>query len=149
MVLSLDPSLRATGWSVFDHNQLIDYGCIVTKKGSGFADLEKIAVTLVSLISKYSITEILFEYPAGSKSSVAAAALAAVKGIVIGIAFSHSITPKDLKARQVKKYLGVNSAEKEDVFVEVTKRYLFSYKNKVHKYAISDAIGIFICYKGL
>lgn len=156
-VLCLDPSLRAFGWAVIENNDLIDGGCIVTKKAKGMkvsdADTEalsQIAKTLKAILEKYPCEKIVFENSVGSKSSRANQALGYVKGLVIAACIFYGSDFTAIKSKSIKKHLTTNNnATKDEVLFKV-KEIFKSFDKKVGHlpkfklYAVSDAAAVFL-----
>ena len=173
IVLGMDPSMCSSGWAIFETNSnqttLLACGCIRTdppkrikdKNGKTKKDpsisiteystdrLEIIADNLIAIIDLWGVNQVVFENPAGSKSSVAAAALASVKGIVIGTCKGKGIPARPIRALEVKKLLtGDRNAEKDIIEKEVVKTFPnfldMIPKNKRDREAASDAIAVFM-----
>jgi Holliday junction resolvasome RuvABC endonuclease subunit len=154
----MDPSLTAFGYVVVSpKNKVLAKGCITTVPDKTIDvtedDLlrtEKIAETLMSVIDQYQIGFALFEKTIGAKSYTAAKALALVKGVVVGVLQSYSITYHTISAYEVKEFLvGKRNASKEEVLSEVEKvphlkKELSSLKTKTEKYAIADSMAIYL-----
>lgn len=63
IIMGLDISTQATGWSVFNDNQLMDYGVILASSTNVYNRIEKITAELEELVKKYSPNYILAEEP--------------------------------------------------------------------------------------
>lgn len=156
-VLCLDPSLRAFGWSVIDSDDVIDCGCIVTKKAkegkisdSDTESLKHIATALKDILTKHSCTRIIFENPVGSKSSRANQSLSFVKGLVVSACVFHGCEFEAITAKSVKKVLTDDSDATKDQILEKVKENFKSFDKitkdwpKFKVYAASDASAVFL-----
>ena len=168
IILSCDPSLTAFGWSVIEYDpatgyiNLLDGGCISTKpvnKASQPKVLKtewdnhralEIADTLVKNITHYSVTKIIFENSAGSKSALAISALALVKGVLLGIVSATNLPVSFVNPKAIKKKVGgVSSTSKTIVMGIVSSKIpkfitLTAKMNKAQKEAVSDSLAVFI-----
>lgn len=155
--LALDPSLRCTGWAIFDTTQepalLIAAGTIKTEKQARLKTVSDILRTqtitreLIGVIQHHDVREVVTEWRGGSQSAAAAAALAIANTIVLVICEIMEIDINAMPASDAKKAVtGNRFAKKEEVIEAVTKAYDFkSYAHtKPEREAIADAIAIFI-----
>ena len=164
MVLSIDPSLTATGWSVIDKSgKVVDCGCIQTKADSKIKlkseqDTARIGEFLCSLEQiriKYKPTIVYSESPAGSKSSTAIKALSLIKGAMLGWTFSNAYRIVWVSARNAKiKATGITNAEKDQVYDAMISKFpevvtMLDKKNKTIKYAVTDSLSVYLAAKDL
>lgn len=164
IIMTIDPSLRALGYSVIDcaTSDILDAGCIRSKPIKGMLrtvcdtkDIANISDILSGLIDRYKVNSIVFEDPVGSKSSTANKALSLSKGAIIGVACAKGVPVRGIQARNIKMSLtGNRSAEKEDILKAVTKNMpgisTFTHLSKIELYAISDSVAIYVAIaKGL
>lgn len=156
-IIALDPSLRATGYAIFEADTLIDCGYIPTKPVStrliSFADtarLIQIGERIQELIQTYQCTHLVFEIPVGCRNARAAAALYQVKGLVVGIGVACGLTLEPVMPREMKRNLTRDlNADKEIVFKKVCESYpdfatLSKNWSNEKRYAASDAIAIYL-----
>jgi Holliday junction resolvasome RuvABC endonuclease subunit len=156
-ILCLDPSLRAFGWAVISNNDVVDGGCIVTKKvqGAKVSDsdtesLREIAQALKDILSKYPCQKVIFENPIGSKSSRANQSLSFVKGLVISACVFYGVEFTPIKAKSVKKNLTDNKDASKDEILEKVKQNFksfdkkFAHLPKFKLYAVSDAAAVLL-----
>lgn len=61
IVLALDPSTKATGWSIFKNGELADYGCITASSSNLFNRIDKIINELKEVIEKYNPNKVVLE----------------------------------------------------------------------------------------
>jgi Holliday junction resolvasome RuvABC endonuclease subunit len=155
--LCLDPSLTGFGWSVIIGDLIKDFGCISSKKDSTkkqkddyIERISNIITTLNKLIDDYSINLILFEIPLGSKSSLAAKALALVEGSIISMCISRKIEFKYITASEVKKRVCNNRTAEKTEILEAVKLRFDGFGDRLQKtklkdlYNISDSVAVFI-----
>lgn len=159
--LSLDPSLKASGWAIIDDKMgLLDCGCILTDNvkdqtvtNSDTQRLEYIANELKTIIKKWKPKKIIFENPVGSQSSRANQALSYLKGLVISAIVFSGIPYVAIKAKSVKMELtNDRNADKDTILLIVKKEYpnfeiLTNKWTKVKTHAASDAVAVFLGYK--
>lgn len=154
-ILSFDPSLNGYGWAVFINKKLIDCGCIKTTKKSniraGESDtsrLTEIATKINELVKQYKPDLLIFEDPAGSKSSRAIQALSLVKGLTIGIAVAYSASLVSLRAKEAKLLICNDSNATKDQILEKVLVLQSNFKSltdkftKFETFAASDAVSI-------
>ena len=60
-ILSIDASTKSTGWSVYQDNQLLDYGCITASSTDLIKRIHKMTDELKIIIQKYKITKVILE----------------------------------------------------------------------------------------
>ena len=65
MILALDLSTKASGWAVYDKNELIDYGCITAGSSNLFSRIDKMIEGLNEILQKYKFSHVYIEdtYP--------------------------------------------------------------------------------------
>lgn len=156
MILSLDPSLRAFGWSVIDSNKVVDCGCIITKPQTGLVSesdssrVTSIVSKLIEIIDTYKVTNICSESPAGSKSSSAIKSLSLVKGSVLAIGICKNIPVQWITARNAKlKATGILNAEKQEVWSATSAKFpelnqLLIKSTKAYREAVSDSVSVYM-----
>lgn len=164
MVLSIDPSLTATGWSIIDgKGKVLDCGCIQTKANTKLklkseqdtARIKEFLVALEVIKTKYKPTIVYSESPAGSKSSTAIKALSLIKGAMLGWAFSNAYLLVWVSARNSKiKATGIVNAEKDQVYDAMILRFpeivpMLDKKNKTIKYSVTDSLSVYLAAKDI
>lgn len=60
-LLSIDASTKSTGWSVFENNNLIDFGCLTASSTDLIKRIQKIITGIADLCDKYNIDTIVLE----------------------------------------------------------------------------------------
>ena len=156
-ILSLDPSLTCYGYAVIIDNVLKECGSIKTQPIKGkllsvgdTLRLDFLSKTLITLVTKYKIDEILFEEPAGSKSSRAGVALGMTKGLTIGIANGMGLSYRSMRAREIKELVtGDSTAEKDEIIKIVKQKFpnftkLIKGYNQLQIEAAADAVGVYL-----
>lgn len=99
MILSVDPSTKASGWAVFDNeHNLIDYGVFTRQEDvdSGRINRNKRIIYMVqqleSIVEKYHIDSIVEEdVPPAINNSDTVLALGNLQGAMIFMAMKHNI----------------------------------------------------------
>jgi len=162
IALGLDPSIRATGYSVIDVDQdnIVKCGCIVTVPDNNFrlkseqyvSNVRYISDTILSIIEEYKPNIICMELPAGSQNASAATKTALTIGAIIGIYRTLNIPVANITPRGLKKAVtGNSSASKDDIIKAVTDKYLlaanFDKWTKKTKEAVADSIAAYMALK--
>ena len=154
--LSLDPSLRWFGWSVFSRGKLIAYGCISSKHRSGVSrkndteDLTHIADELLKVIIEYKIKQVYSEDFGGSQSAQAAKTLGYVKGLVIGICKAKKIPAQYINPDKVKEALTNNKSAEKIELANICYTKFPTLKSEIEKmakdriFAITDSIAVYL-----
>lgn len=160
MILNLDPSLSATGFSIVSNHKgdyLENYGVICAKtklkKSYGLAErATQMAEGLNDLFKVHDIMKINTEIPVGSKSSAAAKALALCQGVVMTIAQVHGVEIELFEARDVKKFLTDDfDGSKELVIEKVAESFpqILTIDTKYKQEAVADSLGIYLYSQSL
>ena len=70
--LGLDPSTKATGYSIFEDKKLIEYGCITAGSANVWHRIDKMIKEIEQIIQKYPFSYIYLEdvYPEDVKSNL-------------------------------------------------------------------------------
>ncbi len=132
MILSLDVGFANTGYSIFENDNLIDYGVISVPKTTEKYVMNDYSLRcmclyskLSELITKYSITAIVGELPSGGAQSNKASvqmgmALATVSSVVSNYNLKYYwCTPQQVKFAAT----GKKSATKEEVIDSICDQY--------------------------
>ena len=61
ITLAIDASTKSTGWSIFDGQDLKDYGCITASSNNLFHRIHKMVDELKKIIEQHSVKEIAIE----------------------------------------------------------------------------------------
>lgn len=61
ITLAIDASTKSTGWSIFDGQELKDYGCITAGSANLFHRIHKMVDEISKIIDKYQVNEIAIE----------------------------------------------------------------------------------------
>lgn len=158
IILALDPSLRAFGYSIIGvngwGNYLLAGGCIKTeskKSANGVSEsLHLIGTALSDIITQWKVTEIVFEDPEGARSSSAARSLFCCKGLILGICVQTKLPFTGIVPKEVKKRVhGSVVKDKDLILSDVLKVFPNLYlvtgtKTKSVVHAVSDAAAVFI-----
>lgn len=148
-ILGIDPGTATTGYGVIESKRgkltLIEYGCILTKKGQGPAKrLGEIHRDLDQLIKKRRprvlACETLFFY----KNITTAISVAQARGIVLLAAYENRLEVVEISPLEVKKTLtNYGRADKKQMQYMVTK--LLGLKNPPQPDDAADALAVAIC----
>lgn len=154
-ILSLDPSLTATGWAVLQNDVVLSVGCIKTetsgkrsrvrKSDDRMRRVSEINKVLCEVIHTNHIQYIVSELPHGSQSAVAAIALGLICGTIQGIADSLDIGLEWFSEGDSKRgLLGKASATKCETIQAVSKYYTVPWTNVGYRdEAVADAISVY------
>ena len=154
MILSLDLSFSATGYSIYDKKKLIHAGVIKIPKLSDHkqtnfnARVGYLAQKLQHLVAGYKIKEIYFEDLIGAQSAVALKVLTACKTVAICVANFNGLPYKVILPKDMKKFItGDFHATKDQIMEVAIKAYPNAYLETdpvYKKEAIADSVGIYI-----
>lgn len=61
IILGLDLSSKSSGYSVFDNNKLIDYGCITSASSNLYKRIDVMVQGIKEVLNKYSINHVYIE----------------------------------------------------------------------------------------
>lgn len=61
IILAIDASSKSSGWSVFENEKLIDYGCITASSTDLIKRIQKMIEGFDNILEKYKINKILLE----------------------------------------------------------------------------------------
>lgn len=61
IILAIDASSKSSGWSVFEDNKLIEYGCITASSTDLIKRIQKMIEGFDSILSKYKVNKIVLE----------------------------------------------------------------------------------------
>lgn len=61
IIMAIDASSKSSGWSVFEDNKLIDYGCISASSTDLIKRIQKMIEGFDDTLSKYKINKIILE----------------------------------------------------------------------------------------
>lgn len=163
--LALDPSLKMTGWAVFENDSPIAFGVLVTDKGVGKVSMDDlrratdISQKILRLVARYKISRLAMEVSMGSQSAAAAKGLALSKGAVAGVIAATMLPVSAVTPFDVKGITGDKRAPKELVIKHVEKMFkpLRTSKKrttrtgsftKEHE-AVCDAAAVYVASKNL
>lgn len=157
ILLSLDASISSTGYAIFDEEQLIKYGKIVTKKDKFETEdlrLNYICDEIEQLIIKYEIDEIVCEEQFTSVNSKTILVLRKLIGGIMRTADKFDISIHYYLPTKWRKILNINKGTSDD-----KKKKCYDYliehniidfefipKNKDKNDDICDAIAIGLAY---
>jgi len=136
-MISIDLSMRSTGYCVWKEGKLIAYGIINTDKNHNtYERANYVAQTLISLIKEYKITEVFIEAPAfAAKGSMVYSLQGSHFYVTCRIFLETGITAKQVAITTIKKqFTGNGRAEKKaimehmpkDILEEFQKHYVVS-----------------------
>lgn len=93
MILGLDCATKKTGYSIFNNNQLVASGVLVTSSKETKDRIEELFFAIRNIISEYNIEVIILEdVPVNSHSNLKVGKdLATLQGVVLGICFENNI----------------------------------------------------------
>lgn len=93
MTLGLDCATKKTGYSIFDNDQLVESGTLVTSSEEIKDRIEELFFAIRNIVSKYDIEIIILEdVPVNSHSNLKVGKdLATLQGVVLGICFENNI----------------------------------------------------------
>lgn len=123
IVIGIDASTTCTGYSVFENNQLIDYGCIRPEGANWRERLVNEGPALKALFEKYSPSQIYMEnVPLMGRQMETLVILGAVQGFILGLATSlhipiDFILPSSWRSK-MGLYDGTKSGMKKDAMKE-------------------------------
>lgn len=123
IVIGIDASTTCTGYSVFENNQLIDYGCIRPEGANWRERLVNEGSALKALFEKYSPSQIYMEnVPLMGRQMETLVILGAVQGFILGLATSlhipiDFILPSSWRSK-MGLYDGTKSGMKKDAMKE-------------------------------
>lgn len=151
MIIAIDPSLRATGYVVYDpgEKKIVDSGCIKTEKESGsviednIRRIRKIVEVIDGKIREYDCNKMWMELIGGSQSASAARGLGSVLGLLVGYVYGKDVELKWLNKYSINDIIfGKNSVEKEEAIEYAKSRWPREvFKDvKYRDEAISDSI---------
>ena len=61
ITLAIDASTKSTGWSIYEDQELKDYGCITASSGNLFRRIHKMTDEIDKIINKYKVEQIVVE----------------------------------------------------------------------------------------
>lgn len=61
IILAIDASSKSSGWSIFEDNKLIEYGCITASSTDLIKRIQKMIEGFDSILSKYKVNKIVLE----------------------------------------------------------------------------------------
>jgi Holliday junction resolvasome RuvABC endonuclease subunit len=160
MLLAVDIGFRKTGCVIFDKGKILHSQVIVTEKSDNkkirksddYASNTAFLVSeLADICDNYNIKAILVEMPhAGSKSSIAAAAMARASASIIAVATILGIPIESCSPRDVKiAVCGKASAEKKEIMAVILKKFnhpTFPKEEGLLEH-ICDACGVYLVLK--
>ena len=157
ILLSLDASIASTGYAIFEGEQLIKYGKIVTKKDKFKTEdlrLNYICDEIEQLIIKYEIDELVCEDQFTSVNSKTILVLRKLMGGIMRTANRFDINVHYYFPNQWRKILGINKGtsndKKKKCYDCLIKNNIIDFefipKNKDKNDDICDAIGIGLAY---
>lgn len=123
MRLGIDPSLNGTGIAVSNGTELIHTETITIKKLRGMERVEFILSRIKTLISTYSITEVIIEgYSFGSRGR-AIFQLGELGGVLRHYFYTSGVSLKEVPPTSLKKAIaGKGNAKKEEMLEAVNNR---------------------------
>lgn len=113
ITLSLDLSTKSSGYSIFQDQNLIDYGCITSGSSNLFTRIDKMIEGLTLIINKYTIDAVVIEdvYPEDVKyNQNVFSALKYLQGFVLNLLDKNKITNiKFFTASEWRKKCGIHT----------------------------------------
>lgn len=121
-IIGIDPGLATTGWAIVDFDgssnpNVIDYGCITTKKGLTISQrLKEIHDDLNKLIEKYNPEYAGIETLLFYNNQKTAIAVGEARGVVLLVLEQKGVPIKEMTPLQVKNSItGYGQAKKKQV----------------------------------
>lgn len=121
-IIGIDPGLATTGWAIVDFDgssnpNIIDYGCITTKKGLTISQrLKEIHDDLNELIEKYNPEYAGIETLLFYNNQKTAIAVGEARGVVLLVLEQKGVPIKEMTPLQVKNSItGYGQAKKKQV----------------------------------
>lgn len=121
IILGIDPGLAITGYAIIEKNgskfEMIDYGCILTKKDKKLEfRLFEISKKLEKIISKYKPNKIAIEQLFFCKNAKTAMVVGQARGVILLIATKNNLPIFEFTPLQIKQTVsGYGKADKRQV----------------------------------
>lgn len=112
ITLSIDASTKSTGWSVFDGQELKDYGCITAGSANLFHRIHKMIEEIDQIITKYNVNEIAIEdvIPEDVRHNQKIfKALMYLQGFLADLCDRHKIKPTFYVSSEWRKKCGIQT----------------------------------------
>lgn len=61
IILAIDASSKSSGWSIFEDNKLLEYGCITASSTDLIKRIQKMIEGFDSVLSKYKVNKVVLE----------------------------------------------------------------------------------------
>ena len=114
ILISLDPSTRATGWAVFKNEKLFDFGVFSEKNENVLERISDISNKVDLLIKKYLPNDIAIENVNITLSAKTAKVLMGLELILELKAYNNNISYKLIRPSSWRKTLGLSNNNKTD-----------------------------------
>ena len=112
ITLAIDASTKSTGWSIFEGQELKDYGCITSSSGNLFRRIHKMTDEINSIILKYKVDQVAVEdvIPEDVRhNSKVYKALMYLQGFLVDKCNDYKITPVFYVASAWRKKCGIHT----------------------------------------
>jgi Holliday junction resolvasome RuvABC endonuclease subunit len=156
-ILSIDPSIRETGYSVILDDEVAEANCIKTKSGefeSKIRDrirrLMKIYDELEDVVESYGVNEVLCEQVGGSRSASGVWSLAGSTAVVSSLICAHDLDFEFINKWTINQCLfDRRSVEKDEMVERMESEFPGDFwpQYKYQTEAVSDSLSVYYTYK--
>lgn len=112
ITLAIDASTKSTGWSIFEEQELKDYGCITAGSANLFHRIHKMASEINNIILKYKVTNVAIEnvIPEDVRHNQSVyTALMYLQAFLVDVCDQHKIKPTFYVASAWRKKCGIHT----------------------------------------
>lgn len=110
ITLAIDASTKSTGQSIFDNQELKDYGCITASSANLYKRIDKMIEEIDKILQKYNVEQVVIEevIPEDVKgNNTVFKALIYLQAFIAHKLNQYSLTPKFLVSSEQRKKCGI------------------------------------------
>ena len=150
IVLGVDPGIMNTGYALINITggvfQLLDCGCIQTKKSTAFPGrLKQIYDGIIEVIEKYKPNALALEEVFYSQNVQTALKMGHARGVTLLAAVNYNISTAEYSPREVKLATTGNGAASK-LQVQRMVAHILNLPQLPSSYDITDAMAVAICH---
>jgi len=112
MVLAIDPSTKASGYAVYEDQELKDYGYITAGSSNVWHRIHKMVDELEEIVIKHEIDNVIIEdvYPEDVHNNIQIyKTLTYLQGFILDMLNNHDLHPKFYTASEWRKKCGIHT----------------------------------------
>ena len=146
-ILALDLSTKSSGWSVFEEDKLIDYGCIGAGSANLFHRIDVMTSELEKILQKYKLNHVYIEdvYPEDVHSNIQVyKALVYLQGFILHLLDKYNLSHTFYTASEWRSKCGIHTGRgirRETLKAKDIQFVQLQFGIKVND-DVADAIGI-------